>query len=361
MQINWIGYQNRSGYAQASQDYIYALLRDGMDLRLSLLHSSPDQLAVTTERYREMVALTRKPIEKNAFHIFHCIPDMQRRVPLNGKNIGFATFETFDPPEHWAAILNLNDAVICPSGFNVKVFKEAGVEKPIFHIPHCLDTNLFNPNIQPLSPKDERFTFLFMGTWRKRKGWQQLLEAWMHEFDFKDNVRLVIKTDKYTMATRAVAEVRENLKLNTKEIAPIVFESRILNEVDLPRFMKGADCLICPTVGEGFGIPGLQSMALGIPVVITNFSGCTDYANNETATLIEPEKFIVINDMDKISQFKNRKWANITPDRVRQAMRYVIENTDAIQKKANYAAPIIAQNYNYSSTAKRFKEMLDTL
>jgi glycosyltransferase involved in cell wall biosynthesis len=282
---------------------------------------------------------------------------MQRRVRHFKKTVGFATFETFEPPQVWTSFLNDNDAVICPSKFNVEVFKAAGITKPIYHIPHCIDTELYNPGVEP-AEKSELFTFLFLGTWKKRKGYPQLLEAWIKEFDIHDKVRLVIKTDRLTMARNEIEQTKQRLGLSQKEIAPIVFETRVLTEVELPKFIRGADCLISPTLGEGFGLPGLQAMALGVPVAITNFSGCCDYANDQTATLIEPAGFILLNELDKIHQFEHKKWAHVKVETVQSTMRSILTNPEPARAKAQVGAKMVAEQYNYETTATRFEELL---
>lgn len=360
-QINYTCFANRSGYAQAAQDYIYALREQNKyEIKISLLHSSPEQLSLTPERYKEYLAMMRVPEQTDAIQILHCVPDTQKRTIRGRKTVGFATFETYDPPQDWVNILNTNDIVICPSLFNVAIFAHAGVKKPIQYIPHCIDTNVFNPIVSGTYRKNDKFTFLYFGTWKKRKGWDILLDAWMREFDANDNVQLLIKTDRFTIANQAVETVKKEWQ-GKKELAPILFEGRVLNDEELPRFLKSVDCLVAPTAGEGFGLPGLQCMALGVPVIITNFSGCTDYANESTATLIEPEKFVVYNDMDGIAQFKSKKWANVTVDRVRNAMRYVIENKEKVKQKTEIARAYVNERFSYPVVASKFSKLVDSL
>lgn len=367
MQIDYCCFMNRSGYAQAALDYIQCLKTLPYDLKISLLHADPERLSLSNERYLEFMSLMRKIRDTEAIQILHCIPEMQRRVPKTQKTIGFATFETYSPPIEWVNILNENDAIICPSEFNVKIFENAGIQKPIYYIPHCFNPELYNPNIPPLErdpaiphigEPDGRFVFLFIGTWKKRKGYQQLLEAWMQEFDTNDNVKLVIKTDRYTIANKTIQDTRINLGLQKKEIAPILLEGRVFNEVELPKFFKTANCLVCPTLGEGFGLPGLQCMALGIPVIVTNFSGVTDYANEHTATLIEHNGFVVYNDLDTIPQFRGKKWANITVQSIRDAMRKVINEPELAKQKAQNGLEYIKSRFTYDAVSTKLSEML---
>jgi glycosyltransferase involved in cell wall biosynthesis len=358
--LDYVCFQNRSGYAQAALDYIYALRGlNKYHLHVSLLHQGPDQLAITRERYSELMAMIRSDCAADATQILHCIPDKQRHVQIRGKSVGFATFETYDPPEHWVEILNMNDAVICPSRFNVEVFQRAGVKVPIHYVPHCYDPALFNTAPQKVERSD-KFTFLFFGTWKRRKGWPELIEAWYREFSPDDNVELLIKTDRLSLSQKCITEMKDTLGLTRKETAPIKWETRVLNDRELPLLFKRADCLISPSLGEGFGLPGLQSMACGLPVIVTNFAGPTDYASEETATLIQPVKHIVYSDMDAIPQFRNKKWANVTVEGVRSSMRYALDNVDKLKEKAVFAAEKVKE-YAYEPVAHRFETLLEQI
>lgn len=360
-QVDFCCYANRSGYAQAASDYINAIKTlNRYDLKVTLFHSSPDQLALTPNSYSELVRMIRLERQSDAIQILHCVPGTQYRLPILDKNIGFATFETFEPPIEWTSILNANKEVICPSAFNVKIFEKAGITVPIRYIPHCFDENLYNMNVIPKAKVNNNFTFLFLGTWRKRKGWDILLEAWIKEFDNSDNVSLLIKTDKFTLANASIAQKKQEFGLK-KDIAPILLEGRVLNDIEMPHFLKSADCFVSPTLGEGFGIPGLQCMALGVPIIITNFSGCTDYANLDTATLIEPDGYQVIEDMDGIPQMRMKKWAHLSISSVRAAMRYVVENQSHVRNKAKSAAIGVKNKFSYAAIAPKFAELLDGL
>lgn len=355
--ITWVGFLNGSGYAQACQDYVFALMDNGFDISLRLMHSKIDAATFSAESMKKISSIVDKE-NNNTISVRHCLPDMQRKIGPTDKTIGFATFETFHPPVSWNEILNKNTAVIVPSKFNEKVFKQSGVKSPIFHIPHCLDERIYNCDVEPLSNYDE-FTFLFVGTWKKRKGYEALIEAWCKEFSAKDNVRLVIKTDKILFSTREIENIKN--RNGKKEFAPISWEGRRLNEVEMPRLFASADCLISPTLGEGFGLPGLQSMMVGTPVIITDFSGCQDYANEETATLLKPRGFISYPEMDMYPQFANKIWANIEWQEIAEKMRYVLNNQEEVQKKAIVGRKFAVENFGYKITANRFSNLIKSI
>ena len=44
---------------------------------------------------------------------------------------------------------------------------------------------------------------------------------------------------------------------------------------DLPKLYKAADAFVLPSRGEGWGRPHVEAMAMGLPVIATNWSGST--------------------------------------------------------------------------------------
>jgi len=361
--LNYVCFPGGSGYAQAAQDMMQALDATGdYDIRIEYMIADKGlRQGVSEARYIKFKEWSDKPKDRDRTQVFHCTPMHQRKNRLNNRNLGFATFETFKPPSEgkmsWITMLNRNDAIIAPSKFNYHIFAHEKIDKPIYYIPHCYDTDIFNPSVTPLRQFD-KFTFMFMGTWHFRKGWPQLLEAWWHEFDKNDPVQLLIKTDKIVKAKQDTDRLRHSMGFAKKDTAKIMFESKVFDEEDLPRFMKSVDCFICPTLGEGFGLPGLQCMALGVPVIITNFSGCQDYANADTATLLEPVGFQQIDCLDGRPQFKKKKWAFLSIQSIREAMRYVLENEEEVQAKAERGQRFVKDNFNYIKIAGMFGRML---
>jgi len=360
IKLTMAGFLNQSGYSAAFQNYIFALDRtDQFDIKIRIFGDKPTRPAVSDENYEIFMRMVNKEEDPDRIIIYHCVPTMQRRVKKIKRSIGLVVFETFQPPETWIEILNENDAIVVPSQFNYKIFSHMKIKKPIYYIPHCLNMKIYNKDVYPIEERD-KYTFLFIGIWKERKGYKQLIEAWLREFIEADGVQLLIKTDKVKQAQEYADKVVRQLGIN-KGFAPIIFESKVFDEKELPKFIKSADCLISPTMGEGFGMPGLQCMALGVPVIITNYAGCKDYANETTATLLEPSGFILHSSMDNIPQFKNKKWVFIEVKKIQKAMRYVLNNPEHIKMKTNKAYSDTRNKFNYGEIGKSFVKMVREL
>ena len=58
-------------------------------------------------------------------------------------------------------------------------------------------------------------------------------------------------------------------------------------EADLPALLSGATCLALPSLGEGFGLPALEAMACGTPVVCSSASSLPEVTGG-AALLVDP-------------------------------------------------------------------------
>lgn len=58
-------------------------------------------------------------------------------------------------------------------------------------------------------------------------------------------------------------------------------------EAELPAYYRGAQALVFPSVHEGFGLPALEAMACGTPVVTSNVTSLPEVVG-EAAVLVDP-------------------------------------------------------------------------
>jgi len=340
VKIEYICFTNINGYGIAAYNYVQSLAQFDVSV-------SPLDFKKSRKNSWDFDAYLKEK-DPERIQIFHCNPTMQKRhKTLNNHKIGFATFETFDPPDYWIDILNQNDEVIAPSRFCQEEFKKAGVKVPIHYIPHCINMDLYNPNVD-INRHDDKFTFLFMGAWKKRKGYDLLLQAWKEEFNASEHVRLLIKTDRGPRAKNFCKQF-----VNTAEIQII---DKYIPEQYIPVFMKIADCVVLPSRGEGFGLVGLQSLALGIPLITASHTGCTEYTELGMTYNIPIRGFKQEPEMDQINQFGNRVWADIATSDVQEAMRSVYDDYDTYKHKVINNNKLLSK-FSYSSVGERFRDI----
>ena len=84
-----------------------------------------------------------------------------------------------------------------------------------------------------------------------------------------------------------------------KQINELVIELKLSDEViftgyipdeDLVKFYNAADLFVFPSLYEGFGLPPLEAMACGCPVIVSNTSSLPEVVGN-AGILIDPHDF----------------------------------------------------------------------
>lgn len=355
MQLVYTHYMNYTGYSIAAQDYILSMLKSNVpfDIKVKWLNADP-QTGISANRRQIFTALKNKKDALPQTNLYHSIPNLYKNIPHASKNIGFAIFETINPPKKWAEIMNNMNRIITASSFNKGVFESIGVNAPVSVVPHCFDPDLFNADVKPVG-RYGMTTFYSMGTWKNRKNWETLIKAFYDAFEDKNKVCLVIKTDNPKNLQALVARVKRFSEWRTKNTAPIYADKAEHCEFEeIPKLMKKGDIYVSASLGEGFAIPVMHAMALGMPVIVPRFGGLLEYALPQFVTYIEPAGYKEFPVMDGVPQFDNCIWPVITVDAVRDAMKKVFN--DYPSEKSRMAYEYVHINLTYNIIGPKFKE-----
>lgn len=123
---------------------------------------------------------------------------------------------------------------------------------------------------------------LYVGNLQPRKNVARLLRAFAHaraETGFAHRLVIVGQA-----GWQCEEEVRE---LRSAEAAGHALHAGYVDDADLPALYAGADAFLFPTLMEGFGLPVLEAMAMGTPVLTSDVSSLPDVAG-DAALLVDP-------------------------------------------------------------------------
>ncbi len=131
-------------------------------------------------------------------------------------------------------------------------------------VHHGLDHDLFRPVDRRLA--DPGYV-LFVGSEHPRKNLGTLLRAVARLRRDRPGLRLV----KVGAPGTDEAEFGAALRRDVAELglADAVVHAGEVPDADLPAWYSGAACLVLPSFAEGFGLPPLEAMACGCPVVVS--------------------------------------------------------------------------------------------
>jgi glycosyltransferase involved in cell wall biosynthesis len=124
---------------------------------------------------------------------------------------------------------------------------------------------------------------LFMSTLKPSKNIEGLLDAWKQLVAHFPDTKLVIAGKKGWLYESVFEKVK---KLGLK--SSVIFTG-FVDEEDKPALIKGAKLFTLPSFWEGFGLDALNSMAAGVPVVVSNVGSLPEVVG-EAGVLVDPNK-----------------------------------------------------------------------
>lgn len=193
-----------------------------------------------------------------------------------GYKIAFTTTEVDGVPKDWVQCMNEMDEVWLTSEFAKKSFVDSGVKVPCYNIGEGIDPNYFHPDILPFfNPPKEKFRFFSNFAWGRRKGVDVLFEAFRREFNDDEDVCLMLKV----LPSYWGHKIQDEMKLvyERKHSAPVYVYDVETPKWELGRFYTMANVFLWPSRGEGYGLPALEALACGLPVLASNHSAHLEF------------------------------------------------------------------------------------
>jgi glycosyltransferase involved in cell wall biosynthesis len=198
------------------------------------------------------------------------------------------------PPAHFSdegylpswskSAANQAEAIVTPSEFGKReIIEHLNVNPERVHVvPNGCEHDLFNTSVVPMTAKEldaqgvpVNFIFYAGGSTR-RKNVLALLEAWASISSDYPDLHLVL------------AGPAEGLKaLSVKSGAPRVVVLGYVEHQLMPRIMKAAKAFVFPSIYEGFGLPPMEAMALGVPTIGTLAGGAVPEVIGDAGILAE--------------------------------------------------------------------------
>uniref|UniRef100_A0A7S1NGS4 Glycosyl transferase family 1 domain-containing protein n=1 Tax=Eutreptiella gymnastica TaxID=73025 RepID=A0A7S1NGS4_9EUGL len=195
------------------------------------------------------------------------------------------------------------------------------------------------------------FAFLSVFKWEPRKGWDVLLEAFLREFDARqDFVCLYIKTSHFhsegDFRDAITTFARDRLGIGPdawKAQAPTIeVLAETIPHEDMPRLYKSVDAVVIPSRGEGWGRPHVEAMAMELPLIATNWSGPTAYMTEHNSYPLRIDHLETIKD----GPWRGHRWAQPSVAHLRELLRRVYSDPEAAKETGRAARRDIVAQYS---------------
>jgi len=294
---------------------------------------------------------------------------MEQSRGIRGKKIGFVAWESTRYPQSFIDNLCHLDQLWVPSQWQrnctIEQLKEADVSIPIDYadfvrvVPEGVDPGIFHPGSFPVlgHADPRRFRFLIFGRWEDRKCTREMIKNWMEAFppSYSDHELLISADNAFPVDQYTTTEERLKAYGFDDPRITVVHHPPLEEYV---RYLQEGHVLLNVSRGEGWGLPIIEGMACGIPVVCHDWSGntefCRDACHVPLDKLIKP--FNVYGVPDCPGEWGEPNWSSY-----RWWLRELTANYPYYRQAALAAAVPIITNFSWDMAAERALELLRPL
>ncbi len=181
-------------------------------------------------------------------------------------------------------------AIIVPSHVTRRELERLvplSVRRRVVVIPHAPSAELAIPSSAEITAAKRRFALadrpyiVSVGTLEPRKNHRRLVQAFERLSRADGDLALVL------IGARGWGEERLRRQLRGSPVADRVIVSGYLDHHELAGIVAGADAFAYVSLYEGYGLPVIEAMGLGVPVVTSNRSSMPEVAG-DAAVLVDP-------------------------------------------------------------------------
>jgi len=261
--------------------------------------------------------------------------------------------------DEWWSELRHFDEIWVPTTFCQRAV-QAMTAKPVIVLPYVVSAvEMPQPGCrEKLQISGDAFVFLYVfdaSSLVARKNPHCLVDAFEAAFSDHDEVRLVLKVSN----ADADPEFSGYLDGLVARNARCVVLRQTMQPDELVGLFHACDCYVSPHRTEGFGLTVAEAMALGVPVIATDYGGTVDFLTEEVGF---PLRYRLVEvDRDYGPYAKGAIWADPSREHLKELLRSVVANPRAAAARAQRARARMLEDYSAAAVGRRIGERLSAI
>lgn len=300
---------------------------------------------------------------KNNLNIFMINADMipnhfllVNDLNKNALNIGFLLWELEYIPVNQKLALDVLDLIWVPTNYLLDIYKKE-TDTPVNYVGKYISL----PEPTKKYKSKQKFSFYMSFDFHsniERKNPIAAIKAFKLAFGDNENVRFVLKTteilrnhpgNRKGQWENILKEINNDKRF--KVISGRIPFQKLINQIN------SMDCIVSSHRSEGFGYLLAHAFLLSKPVIVTDYSGTSDFCTKETAYLVRWHK-LNIEPGDFGSFVDTGFWANVDIQHMAEQMRKVYRDREEAFNKATKGKNLIESRYSLQQFSENIRDAL---
>lgn len=356
-----------SGYAKVNRNLVKAANMHGIDMLVDPVDDNHPKLIGNDLRefsgYKNWKGRCWTTIDSVVPNMV--LPKVARKKVL------YTTVETSTLPLSLRDNLHAYDRVWTTSNFCADVIRnEAGVDAAV--LPGIVDEHIWTHDgeVKKFNPQLKKFVFVSVFNWGYRKAPDIMLHSYFRHFNYEDDVSLLL-ISRFKRNGSSVRGVHDEVDQIAKQYAgrKLPHVARLSKEVDdaeLASIYRASNCFVLSSRGEGYGLPHIESLLCGIPVVATRYGGYIDVLNDSNSKLVDLDSYKKVpNGATGVSYWDGQTMLDLTSDAFidsfGESMRDVYINYSKYKANAMRSRDDVISKVGRNAVAKKLKSLLEEI
>lgn len=359
--VNLFGFfKAENGLAQGTKLYASALEQSGLEhvfVNTDFLYWLPQNDTTFDDRL--------SPRPKYAINVIHINPDQWSsacglfpQTDFNGHyNIGVWLWELENIPTKWHDTFPYVNELWAPSQFIASALRKVS-PVPVTVIPYGIEVPVDDMLTRAdFGLPEDKFLVLAMydvNSFMSRKNPLAAIQAFQKAFGTNpERAHLVLKINNPTDSDLETLQELMGDESSYTLITGTIAKTR------LNTLIKLCDVFVSLHRSEGFGLVMAEAMALGRPVIATNWSANVDFMPEDVACMVDYD-LVPVNNAYQWGE-EGQRWADAHVDQAAQYLRRLADDPAYYEQKASTGQRHILEHFSVAQTAELMRARVEAI